>query len=74
MSKEITFEQAVANFESIYDEVSDGGDSVIINRRGSESVALIAASELRSLLETVHLLRSPKNAERLMTALDRARR
>lgn len=28
--------------------------------------------ELRSLIETVHLLRSPKNAERLLRALARA--
>jgi antitoxin YefM len=28
--------------------------------------------ELRSLIETAHLLRSPKNAERLLQALARA--
>ncbi len=36
-------------------------------------MALIAADELESILETAHLLRSPKNAERLLTALHRAR-
>ncbi len=36
-------------------------------------VALISADELESLLETAHLLRSAKNAERLLTALARAR-
>jgi len=35
---------------------------------------LIAASELSSILETLHLLRSPKNAELLLSALDRAKR
>lgn len=35
-------------------------------------VALIAADELTSLLETAYLLRSPKNAERLLAALGRA--
>jgi len=33
---------------------------------------MIAADELTSLLETAHLLRSPKNAERLLAALTRA--
>lgn len=33
---------------------------------------MIAASDLRSILETAHLLRSKKNAERLFTALNRA--
>ena len=45
---------------------------VVIKRRGAEDVALIAADELESILETAHLLRSPKNAERLLTALRRA--
>ncbi|WP_017741844.1 type II toxin-antitoxin system Phd/YefM family antitoxin [Scytonema hofmannii] len=46
---------------------------VIINRQEGESVALIAVEELNSLLETAYLLRSPKNADRLLTALQRAR-
>jgi antitoxin YefM len=32
-------------------------------------VALVAADELESLLETAHLLRSPRNAQRLLQAL-----
>jgi antitoxin YefM len=36
-------------------------------------VALIAAAELTSLMETAHLLRSSKNVERLLTTLARAR-
>lgn len=42
--------------------------------RGAEDVALISAAELASLMETAHLLRSPKNAGRLLTALVRAQR
>jgi antitoxin YefM len=34
---------------------------------------MIAADELESLVETAHLLRSGKNAQRLLTALARAR-
>jgi len=40
---------------------------------GAEDVVLISASELAGLQETAHLLSSPKNAERLLTALNRAR-
>lgn len=47
-------------------------DVVIIQRRGEEEVAMIAASEMESLMETVYLLRSPANAERLLSALGRA--
>ncbi|HUP59177.1 MAG TPA: type II toxin-antitoxin system Phd/YefM family antitoxin [Thermoanaerobaculia bacterium] len=54
------------------DEASDSREPVIIHRRGGDDVALIAVDELRSLIETAHLLRSPKNAERLLEALARA--
>ena len=42
-------------------------------RRDHPAVAMIAADELASLMETAHLLRSPANAERLLSALARAR-
>lgn len=45
---------------------------VLIRRRGGAKVALIAADELQGLLETIHLLRSPRNARRLLSALRRA--
>ena len=46
---------------------------VLVRRRKGGDVALVAADELAGLLETAHLLRSPANAERLLTALSRAR-
>ena len=53
------------------DEVTKNREVVIIQRRGSEDVALITADELAGILETAHLLRSPKNAKRLLATLDR---
>ncbi len=73
MPTETTFSQARAHFAALCDEVASSTEPVIIHRRGAEDVALIAAAELRSLQETVHLLRSPRNAERLLAALARAR-
>jgi antitoxin YefM len=74
MATEITYTQARANLEAVLNEASEGRDPIIIHRRGSDDVALIVADELRSLLETFHLLRSPKNAERLLRALARAQK
>ena len=54
---------------AILDEVSENKEVVLINRRNAENVTLISESELSGLLETAHLLRSPKNAQRLLTAL-----
>jgi antitoxin YefM len=58
--------------KALLDEVAENREQVIIHRRGGDDVALIAADELRGLMETAHLLRSPKNAQRLLTALRRA--
>lgn len=72
MAIETTYTQARAAFASLCDAATDDRETVIIHRRGTEDVALIAADELRSLQETAHLLRSPRNAERLLRALMRA--
>ncbi len=73
MPIQTTYTSARAQFAKLWDEVTKNQEIVIIKRRGAEDVALISASELSSLLETSHLLRSPKNARRLLQALDLAR-
>jgi antitoxin YefM len=72
MAIETTYSQARANLKALLDEVTENQEQVIIRRRGGSDVAMIAADELRSLLETAHLLRSPKNAQRLFSALQKA--
>ena len=72
MAIETTYTQARASFAALCDAATEDRETVIIHRRGTEDVALVAAAELRSLEETAHLLRSPKNAERLLRALMRA--
>jgi antitoxin YefM len=69
---ETTDVHARARFTSLCDEVTSTREAVIIHRRTGEDVALIAAAELTGLMETAHLLRSPKNARRLVRALARA--
>ena len=68
MATETTYTNARANLKALLDEAADTREPVIIHRRGGDDVALIAADELRSLIETAHLLRSPANAERLLRA------
>lgn len=67
-----TYTNARANFAGLCDEVTENREIVLIRRRNGNNVAMIAADELQSLVETTHLLRSPKNAERLLSALERA--
>ena len=67
-----TYTQARASLAKLLDQVTHNREVVVIQRRGEEEVAMIGASELTSLMETAYLLRSPANAERLLSALGRA--
>lgn len=73
MTIQTTYTHARARLASLLDEVTKNREVVIIRRRGSEDVAMITADELAGILETAHLLRSPSNAKRLLTTLDRVR-
>lgn len=73
MTIETTYSQAREQLKSLMDRAVDDREIVVVRRRSGDAVAMIAADELEGLLETAHLLRSSKNAERLLTALGRAR-
>ena len=72
MTLHTTYTQARAGFAKLLDKVTRDQEIVVIQRRGAEDVAMLSASELASLTETAYLLRSPQNAERLLSALGRA--
>jgi antitoxin YefM len=72
MANRTTYTQARANLAKLCNQVAETRQPYIIERRNGENVALISEAELNSLLETVHLLRSPRNARLLATAIERA--
>lgn len=72
MTHETTYTNARANLAALMDRVTDTREPILIRRRGAEPVALVAADELAGWMETAYLLRSPKNARRLLEASDRA--
>jgi len=73
MTIETTYTQAREQLKALMDCALDDREVIVIRRRSGDAVAMIAADELQGLLETAHLLRSPRNAERLLAALGRAR-
>ncbi len=73
MATMTTYTNARAQLATLCDEAVSSREPVIIKRRNKADVALVSVEELESLLETAHLLRSPKNVERLLRALQRAR-
>jgi antitoxin YefM len=65
--------EAEASFLKIIDQVAETHQVFLINREVGENVALIAESDLTSLVETVYLLRSPLNANRLFSAIEESK-
>ena len=74
MPVETTYTRLRERLASVLNQVANDQEVVIVRRRGAKDVALVPADELASLMETAHLLRSPRNARRLLAALRRAAR
>jgi antitoxin YefM len=69
LSIEITYTGLRQNLAQLLKRVWDDQEIVIVRRRRAKDIALVPAGELASLIETAYLLRSPKNAQRLLAAL-----
>lgn len=67
-----SYSEAREHFADYWNRAVEDREVVRVSRRGSSDIAIIAADDLDSLLETVYLFRSPRNAARLSAALDRA--
>ena len=65
----ITYSDARAKLADTMDKVCDDHSPVIITRRNSRSVVLISLHDFQALEETAYLLRSPKNARRLLESI-----
>ena len=72
MAIETTYTNLRGNLARTLDRVVNDQEVVIVRRKSARDVALVPATELAGLMETAHLLRSPRNARRLLAALQRA--
>ena len=68
----VTLKRAKKNLERLWDEAVSSREPIVVKRRGHADLALLPADELSSLLETAHLLRSPRNARRLLESIRNA--
>jgi antitoxin YefM len=65
----ITYTTARANLARTMDQVCESHEPVIITRSGQDSVVILSLEDFKSLEETAYLLRTPKNAKRLLEAI-----
>jgi len=65
----ITYSAARAKLADTMDRVCDDHEPIIITRNGRQAVVMLSLDDFKSLEETSYLLRSPKNARRLLDSI-----
>lgn len=67
----MTYSESRARYAETLNAVVEDREEVVITRAGHEPVVIVSLEDYQSLKETAYLLRSPENARRLLTAIDR---
>jgi len=70
MPFETSYAHARAHLAELCDRAVLDREVIIVKLSGGKDVAILAADELTSLLETAHLYASPTNAHRLLHAFE----
>ena len=65
----ITYSDARANLAKTMDKVCDDHAPIVVTRKNAQSVVLLSLEDFEALEETAFLLRSPKNARRLLESI-----
>ena len=70
----VNFSEARNSLKGILDQTVADADFTIITRRDAPDAVLMSLDTFNSLMETVHLLKSPANAAHLATSMEQYRK
>ena len=68
----VSYSELRNNLASYMDQVCDDRAPLFVTRQNARSVVLISEEDYEGLMETVHLLKSPANAARLLRSIKEA--
>jgi antitoxin YefM len=68
----VSYTDLRANLAKYMDEVCDSRAALHVTRQNARSVVMMSEQEYEGMLETLHLLRSPVNAARLLRSIESA--
>ncbi|OFK64639.1 type II toxin-antitoxin system Phd/YefM family antitoxin [Corynebacterium sp. HMSC074A09] len=68
--KTMSYSESRARYAEVLQSVVDDREEVIITRNGHESAVIVSLDDYNSLRETAYLLRSPRNAQRLLDSIE----
>jgi antitoxin YefM len=66
----ITYSYARNNLAKTMDQVVDDRMPIVITRQNARSVVMMSLEDYHALMETVYLLESPRNAQRLLESIE----
>ena len=69
--KTMSYSESRARYAEVLQSVVDDREEVIITRSGHESAVIVSLDDYNSLRETAYLLRSPRNARRLLDSIEK---
>ena len=69
--KTMSYSESRARYAEVLQSVVDDREEVIITRNGHESAVIVSLDDYNSLRETAYLLRSPRNAQRLLDSIEK---
>ncbi|MHB1359999.1 MAG: type II toxin-antitoxin system Phd/YefM family antitoxin [Rhodocyclaceae bacterium] len=69
----VNFSEARNSLKTVIDQVIDDADYTVIARRDAPDAVVMSLDTFNSLIETVHLLRSPANAAHLARSVEQYR-
>ncbi len=68
----VSYTELRGNLAKYMEEVCDSRDALVVTRQSARSVVLLSEDEYAGMMETLHLIRSPANAERLISSIREA--
>lgn len=68
----VSYSDLRANLARFMDKVCQTRAPLLVTRQNARSVVMVSEEDYESLMETVHLLRSPANAARLVASMAEA--
>jgi antitoxin YefM len=66
----ISYTDTRERLKDVMDRVVENHEPVVISRQKAESVVMVSLADWHAIEETLHLLSSPANAQRLKSAID----
>ena len=68
----VNYSEFRSDLKNYLDKVEDNNETLILKRKSGKGAVIISLDEYNSIMETMHLLKSKRNADRLYESMQQA--